>query len=175
MNYCTLRTEALRFRLTMYRSTRCNSSEDLHLQHISTRKWEVYSVPFFFPQIPHGRSWDVKRASIVFSFTCNTWHNLLLYYRNITIYLQRHPHLWGNIMFREGIFGLLSKFSYPCIGYTVSNSYNRIQYCCWVCTNCIIYIIWNILLLFTGAINIQEVTTYISYILLVICVLMWRV
>jgi len=163
LNNCTLRTAALYFRLTIYQSTRCNSSEDLHLQNISTRKWEVYSVPFCFPQMPHERSWDLKRAVIVFSFTCYTWRNLLLYYRNITIYLLRHRHLWGNILFREGIFGLLSKFSYPWIGNMVSDSYNRIQYGCWVCMNCIIYIIWNILLLFTGAINTQEVT-YIYFI-----------
>jgi len=163
LNYSTLRTEALRFRLSIYQSTRCNSSEDLHLQNRNARKWEIYKVPFCFPHISTRRSWDLNRASIVISFTCYIWRNLLLCYWNITSYLMWHRHLWGNILFREGIFGLLSKFSYPWIGITVICSYNRIQYGCWVCMNCIIYIIWNILLIFTGALNTQEVT-YIYFI-----------
>jgi len=106
---------------------------------------------------------DRKRASLVISFTCYRCRDLLLHYGNIAVDLLRHRHLWGNILFRGGIFELLSKFSYPCIGKKVSNSYNRNQYGCWGCLGCIIYIIWNILLVFTGAINTQEVT-YIYFI-----------
>jgi hypothetical protein len=120
-------------------------------------------VPFCFPQILHGLTWDLKRSSIVLSFTFYKWRDLLLHSRNITVHLLRQRHLWGNILFRGGIFELLSKFSNSCIGKMINNSYNRIQYGCWGYLSFIIYIIWNILLLFTVAINTQEVT-YIYFI-----------
>jgi hypothetical protein len=120
-------------------------------------------VPFCFPQILRGLSWELKRSSTVLSFTCYKWRNLLLHSRNITVHLLRHRHLCGNILFRGGIFELLSKFSYSWIGKMINNSYNRIQYGCWGYLRFIICIIWSILLLFTVAINTQEVT-YIYFI-----------
>jgi hypothetical protein len=87
LNCFTLRTEALRFPLTIYQSTRCNSSKDLNLQNISTRKWDVYSVPFYIPQIL--RTWTLlgSKAGV---------HNLFLHVLQTTpsiARLSKHRHL----------------------------------------------------------------------------------
>jgi hypothetical protein len=153
----------------IYQSTRCNSSEDLRLQNIGTRKWEVYSAPFCFPQILHGLSWEQKWTSVVFSNACYKWRNLLLHYRNTTINLLWRRHLWGNILFRGGIFELQSKFSYPCIGTMVGNTQpNPI----WLLRFYELFYLYNlnILLLCTGAINTQEVNyIYFTHIISHLC------